>query len=452
MKTMRTRIFPQMAGALLLAGAFAVTGCNDDRVAQTEVTIGLTLNGDNDKNIVVTEGTYTFTNISTGQETAVGYDEMARRAAGLTRAFSAGEQLATLTDGLYNVTFIGAATYTYIETTTTEGADGEPVTNEVTKEERYNVQGMQQNVQVTGGKVKLNISVNIQPKETKGDFVIAEIFAAGTLNSQTGSQYTGDTYVRIYNNSSDTLYADGLVFMESTFAASSKQTIDPNVMPDAFPVWAVVKVPGTGKEHPVAPGKYFFLCDNAINHREGQEAGKGGNLNSGDYSHADFEWYTESSNNTKDIDNPDVPNLEILFCYSASIWQLFKQGTHAFAIGRLPQGMTGEQYIADYAHTYSVLGTDGSWNKPLTRYKFPNAWVLDAVNMCPKNKWQWNVTDPSLDMGFTYHGENTTIAENAGRSVIRRTAYVTADGRTVLQDTNNSSVDFLPMAKSTMIP
>jgi hypothetical protein len=114
--------------------------------------------------------------------------------------------------------------------------------------------------------------------------------------------------------------------------------------------------------------------------------------------------------------------------------------------------MTNEQYITDYAHTYSVLGTDGSWNKPLTRYKFPNAWVLDAVNMCPKNKWQWNVTDQSLDMGFTYHGENTTIAENAGKSVIRRTAYVTADGRTVLQDTNNSSVDFLPMAKATMIP
>ena len=55
-------------------------------------------------------------------------------------------------------------------------------------------------------------------------------------------------------------------------------------------------------------------------------------------------------------------------------------------------------------------------------------------------------------MGYTYIGVNSTIAENYGKAVVRRTAYTTEDGRKVLQDTNNSSVDFEPSVRGTLLP
>ena len=73
----------------------------------------------------------------------------------------------------------------------------------------------------------------------------------------------------------------------------------------------------------------------------------------------------------------------------------------------------------------------------------PNEWVIDAVNVGASNEWQWNVTSTGLDMGHTYIGMNNTVAENIGKCVMRKAAYKDGD-REVLQDTNNSTVDFTP--------
>lgn len=61
------------------------------------------------------------------------------------------------------------------------------------------------------------------------------------------------------------------------------------------------------------------------------------------------------------------------------------------------------------------------------------------------------MANKSLKNG-TYIGVNSTIAENYGKAVVRRTAYTTEDGRKVLQDTNNSSVDFEPSVRATLLP
>lgn len=57
-----------------------------------------------------------------------------------------------------------------------------------------------------------------------------------------------------------------------------------------------------------------------------------------------------------------------------------------------------------------------------------------------------------LDMGYSYIGEGTAAVENAGKAVVRRTSYTTEDGRAVLQDTNNSSVDFKASVRATLLP
>ena len=427
------------AWALLLAGGFAMTACSDDDVATTQVDMELNVINSIGDDLTVKTGTYTFTNISTGLETKIDHTSTLTRAATQSA-------LATLTDGLYNVTFIGTASYSYKETQIITNEDGEEETVEVSKTADVDVQGAKQNIEVKGGTVSLNLPIYVLNKDERGDFVIAEIFAAGTLNAETNKQYNGDQYIRIHNNSSETLYADGLVLLESKFLTVTKNDYTPDIMEEAMTVQVIAMVPGNGTDYPVLPGESITICDNAINHKEA-------NPGSADLSKADFEWYTQStSTSNPDIDNPDVPNLDMMYNYTKTVWVLAKQGNKAYAIGRLPTGMTSETYLADYKYEYTYTLPTGNQSKVFKEYKNPNSWIIDAVNMSPKNKYVWNLTSMALDMGYTYIGVNSTIAENYGKAVVRRTAYTTEDGRKVLQDTNNSSVDFEPSVRATLLP
>lgn len=391
----------QLALAVLFAAALGFSACSDDEgVSMSDVSISATVNT-TIEGLQITSGTYTFENVNTSAKTDVSYPT----------------SLIQLADGLYNVTFIGKGTYSQNGTSV-----------------EVNVQGVQQNVTVSGGSCKLDLTAHVV-NTGDADFVIAEIFLPGTYN-EAGKQYNGDQYVRIYNNSDTVLYADGLVFMESQFTTTQKyQSVDPDIMNEAIAVGSVVVVPGNGTDYPVQPGESFIICDNAINHKEA-------NPNSIDLSNANFEWYIESK---QDVDNPAVPNMDIYYCYTKTIWILNKQGNRAHAIGRLPEGMTKEQYIADYTYDYTYVLQSGTVSKPQSKYKFPNEWVIDAVNIGATNEWQWNVTATELDMGHTYIGVNNTVAENIGKCVMRKVAYTDND-REVLQDTNNSTVDFTPAA------
>lgn len=386
---------------LLAASAAAFSSCSDDDdIAMSTVEVSTTIDTAIE-GVQITEGIYTFENVNTSVKTDVVYPALST----------------DLVDGLYNVTFIGKGNYTL---------DGALVD--------VDIQGVAQNVVVAGGACKLEMNVHVL-NIGDPDFVIAEIFLPGTYN-EAGKQYNGDQYVRIYNNSDKVLYADGLVFMESQFTTNTKyESVDPDIMNEAIAVQSVVVVPGNGTEHPVNPGESFIICDNAINHKEA-------NPNSIDLSSAAFEWYFESK---QDVDNPAVPNLDIYYCYTKTIWLLNKQGNRAYAIGRLPKGVSKDDYIANYTYDFTYVMQNGTVSKPQSKYRFPNDWVIDAVNVGATNEWQWNVTSSLLDMGHTYIGENNTIAENIGKCIMRKTAYKDGE-RDVLQDTNNSTVDFTPAA------
>lgn len=426
-----------LALVILLAGSFTMTSCSDDDVATTQVNMGLNIKNTIGDNLKVETGTYTFANVSTGTETTIDYG------ATLTRAATE-STLATLTDGLYNVTFIGKATYTYTVTEPVINGNGEEENVEVTKTAEANIQGSQQNVEVKGGSVSLNLTVYVQNKDEKGDFVIAEIFSGGSLYPETNKQYNGDQYIRIHNNSAETLYADGLVLLESKFQTTQKFDYTPNVMEQAMVVHVVARIPGNGNDHPVLPGKSILLCDNAINHTEALSS-------SIDLTNADFEWYTVGSTSVPDVDNPDVPNMEMIFNYTKTIWLLAKQGNRAYAIGRIPENISADNYLADYAYTANYVNS-GVIIPVKSAYQFPNEWIIDAVNLSPTNGYVWNVVSPTLDMGYSYIGEGTAAVENAGKAVIRKTSYTTEDGREMLQDTNNSSVDFKASVRATLLP
>lgn len=285
--------------------------------------------------------------------------------------------------------------------------------------------------------VPLHLDANVvQDRST--DFIFAELSTSGTQTPQ-GKNYIGDSYFVLYNNTEHVLYADGVVLLESKLKNSQKfGNLTPYFISDYFGADAIYRIPGNGTEHPVEPGGTILLVDNAQDHRQASPQ-------SFDLRGADFEWYDQSTNaSVTDIDNPDVPNLEKVYCYTLTIWLPNRQGNTSFALGRMPAGLTDSAYLADYRCTYDYLliTNAGTFNMSNTCFLFPNEWILDCVNTCPHSAYQWLVTSPALDGGWTYIGEIGSDKARFGKSVRRRESM--DNGRRVLQDSNNSTMDFLP--------
>lgn len=287
------------------------------------------------------------------------------------------------------------------------------------------------------------ISAEAMLVQGKSDFILAEIFTPGTQTPQ-GKTYLGDRYFVVFNNSADTLYADGLVLLESKLKNSMQITLRPDFRSESFAADAIYRIPGNGTDYPVAPGGSLLIVDNAFDHREA-------NPNSFDLSHADFEWYDQSTNpNVTDLDNPDVPNLDKIFCYTLTIWIPNSQGNTSFALGRIPDTLSADAYLRKYKfhYDYTIVSKTGTFDMDADTYLFPNEWIVDAVNLCPRTAYQWTATAPSLDAGWTYVGETGSDKLRYGHSVRRKT-LLEEGGRRILQDTNNSTDDFLPAQVAT---
>lgn len=297
------------------------------------------------------------------------------------------------------------------------------------------VQGMTRSVQLSPASSKVTVSSFVL--EDKGDFIIQEVFYTGTLYP-TGKQYNGTGYVRIYNNTDRVLYADGLAFMESKFSTTQKYDYTPDLLSSHMTVHAIYVIPGSGQEHPVAPGESLILCDTGIDHRLV-------NPNAFDLSHADFEWYDVSSSPSNlDIDSPTVPNLDKWYCYTNSFFILHNRGFKAWALARIPTDK--ETFLAEnyYEYEYTMVLPAGTFPMSQKAYKVPNEWIVDAVNASVASEYVWNVTDASLDRGYTYCGEIDHDKTRYFKSVRRKLLYKTSDGRCVFKDTNNSTADFNP--------
>lgn len=399
------KLYKLLLLALMLI--FGITACNnDDDESRTDVTLSYTLpNGISEgslSNVAVS-----VTNVSTGKTANIELTELTQT----SWTFN-------VTDGLYTIAFESDLTYSLDNKTVTDKA-----------------KGLKESVSIIGGTAEVELELYLS--KTGGDFVIAEIFFTGTLTPE-GKQYTGDKYYRIFNNSDTILFADGLTILESKFLTTSKEEYTPDIMSQAMAVQAVYRVPGNGTAYPVEPGKSILICDNAQDHTQA-------NSNSFNLTTANFEWYDESSNpNYLDVDNPNITNLDKIYCYTATIWGPHNRGFTSHALGRWPRNLSKETYLADYTYHYEYTFVFNEHSYPMSGdcYKFPNEWIIDAVNLSIEAKHEWIVVDPSLDMGWTYCGTVDSDATRYGKSVRRKTLSTTPSGRIYLKDTNNSTLDF----------
>lgn len=371
---------------------------NDDEGGSVTTTSNVTVNLLSPDGIDITEysdATITFTEVNTGVETV--------------EDVTSNTLTLSLTAGSYEVKVDGNITYT---------ANGSELEGAVSAYESS----------VTLVEETETVEIQLSLKSLQDDLILQEIFFAGTLTPE-GEQYYGDQYFKIYNNTDQTLYADGLLLAQSSFLTTNKQDYTPDVMSEAFTADSVIKLPGDGDDYPVAPGASIIIAYEAIDHTEN-------NANSVDLTSADFEIYNESMG---DVDNPSVPNATNVY----DVMTIHNRGFKSYVLARLPEDVTDETYVADNSYTYNWDFVFNGVTYPMDNdgIKVPNSYIIDAVNLSVESEFEWIVTDTSLDSGWAHDGTVDHDATRYGKSVIRK-VITTDNGVDILQDTNNSTVDF----------
>ena len=262
--------------------------------------------------------------------------------------------------------------------------------------------------------------------KAEGGFVFSEICTTGTLTPQ-NKNYNYDAYFVITNNSDVVLYADSIALIESMFqsGSSGKQDWNPDVRPYAIPAGAVFMIPGSGKDHAVAPGESIVIANNAMDHRTVNE-------NSYDLTDADFEVYLDNGGNSMDTDY-DIPNLDYVFCYTQTIWLPSVQQNRSYAIARMKENK--ETFLANHSQVPTYTASTGKVMES-KQVQIPNEWVLDAVNLGTEDDFGWFVISETLDAGWVAGRANSKDTTQRGTAVKRK-----KDSAGKYIDTNNSTND-----------
>ncbi|MCM1519756.1 MAG: DUF4876 domain-containing protein [Lachnoclostridium sp.] len=268
--------------------------------------------------------------------------------------------------------------------------------------------------------------------------VFGEIFVTGSPNAKgTGGLY--DSYFTIYNNTDEVQYADGLAICESKILNSNKDKITTaSADPEAnFTTQVVYVIPGNGTDVAIQPGESIKIVDQAIDWNN-EVAGALNHLD------ADFEWYDEvTTGSVRDTDNPQVPNLNKWYSYSATIFIPNNQCLRSYALVRFPAGMTAENYLAQYDGTYTYISeTTGKEMNGTKCYLIKNDWILDGVNLCNDEQWVKGSLSTAVDMSYASISTKKSDASRFGKKFARKVAGTSAAGNTVLMDTNDSASDF----------
>ena len=266
--------------------------------------------------------------------------------------------------------------------------------------------------------------------------VLKELYYTGCKNGEgEWDTYFRDQFWEIYNNSTETVYADGLCL---TALSNTYSSYDFSVFyeydianPEKYLfVKTVWQIPGSGTQYPVKPGESIVVAQWATNHTSDNL----GTANSVDLTGADFEAIlgeTTLWNGTVITDNPAINMSRVVESGYATPQWLISVGDDALVLFKPSQPLVNENFVVCTNYEYApdareILRSD----------------VLDIV------QWRTNEADglkagglfapKEFDAGFVFLGSTYN-----GKSVSRKPAYTREDGTVVYQDTNNSTNDFV---------
>lgn len=252
-----------------------------------------------------------------------------------------------------------------------------------------------------------------------GSWVISEMYYTGSPDF-----YFFDQFFRITNNSTDTLYAGGL--MLANIHGVSGQ-INPSSEPTPFQddqdhvyAAAIWQIPGGAEDHPVAPGGSLVIAQQGINHRSDPDGNPNSPVDLGD---ADFEMYVDVPD-SRDLDSPTVPNMEMVHR---------RFGFYALVTVFGPAIVLAEGDPESF-EAVQIPG-DSPTSPPVIRIPVEN--VLDGVEALQNgNSGSFKRIPASIDAGFVFTSGNYTA------EAVRRRVQVETSDRIVYRDTNNSTSDF----------
>ncbi len=278
-----------------------------------------------------------------------------------------------------------------------------------------------------------SLSVSLVKTKPYGSIVFKEVYSTGVSDF-----YWTDGFYELFNNSDEVQYLDGIILgiVQCGYGSVSSWADEEGNLPSYYPMGShTVYFPGSGNEYPINPGQSVVIATRAINH-SARELGETDVESPVDMSNADWEIYIPSS--TQDTDNPDVPNLEVAYSQFGFDFMPAVAG-QALIIARLPKDSVMEDFIANNA-----LKPEGQYRAALC---IPNEYVIDAVDIIYYNEDQMiNKTILETDdAGYTYYSgsdDEWTSPMYCGKSLRRKCSSV-KNGRFYLQDTNNSSNDFI---------
>lgn len=297
--------------------------------------------------------------------------------------------------------------------------------------------------------------------------VIKELFYSGHSYLYDAGMVTlyKDCFVELFNNSDEPIALDGL-YIANLWSYTKRETgdnpeysmvTDPSLDKDYVYADIVVRIPGSGSDYVLEPGKSFLVAQNAIDfNKELRDAIKDpdcwfadsvteeGLAHIIDLSKADMETYAvtwmqdqgRDGNDDFDLDNPMVPDVENIY-YEANkdFFQIDVNGA-SVVIARLEKALSDEDL---YTYRYTA---DGTSNEKILM-KIPVASVLDGVdNTGNLESGKWKCLPNSIDLGFGYIPDDIGGMTNFSMRRVIDKERSEKIGRVYLVDTNNSTNDF----------
>lgn len=255
--------------------------------------------------------------------------------------------------------------------------------------------------------------------------IIKEIYFGG-CKGQNNKDYQADQYVTLYNNSDQIIYLDGLCLgiVDPGYNQESPwmNYTDMERIPVNDLTW---QFPGSGKEYPLAPGEETTIATNAVDHTGGEYQ----HANSVDLSGVDWGfWDVNLERQTIAAGVKPMTLLvnlnPLLVMYSLPV---FGPTFMVFSLQESP-----EKYVQNPENREPRPKAN---NQDKQYLMVPKEWVIDCVE-CVKDIDSPKRVPNELDNGKCYIPGD----RYSGRSIIRKKAGTT-DGRTIYQDTNNSTED-----------
>ena len=257
--------------------------------------------------------------------------------------------------------------------------------------------------------------------------LIGKVYYQGNKDDN-NKNYVYAKYLELYNNSDEEYDVAGLyiALLESTSPTSHYPL---QYLTDSVVAKQVFQIPAD-TPFKVAPGGTVLIANSAVDHTT-KGSSKDPNLLDADYEAKDLNSIRPHEN------NPDVEALKQVFSFTTITYMnLMQGGPCGVIIFETSEDVAGDWMQHNLTYRYG-------YNKGTQYMKIPTRFIIDAVDIL-KNSSQTGI-DPNtkrlfdyLDAGYAY----TEAAGYDGRLVRRKVASTTADGRKILQDTNNSANDF----------